>query len=372
MKRLLCLIVSFCSFSMLLACSRESQPSVELETTPPQITSTPYVDLLPTPTSEETMPPDAEAFHAFMSTAMDFSALEAILTPLEVDRDWSFLDALSNMAALKEAALSMQGAIQDAYSKAEALYRQKYPNAELRCMMYYTPFEWKYLSGIAYAASASADYLNAVFIEVTAVQLVSGSWQLTVKAGPKAFQEALYAIAKNDRDSYMSAQYITTYLTTVFDDQGKLKEYEPVELTAAYKETIANPLDTASFYDSWYQARSSGVRLHTGLDLRTAENEPIYSCTDGTVLFIGYQSTPGYYVVILDPCGYEYHYYHMVRQTDFLEEGQAIMQGDLIGHVGNTGNSATDHLHLGLISPDSRFVKLFNLFYDRYYLGIWH
>ena len=41
--------------------------------------------------------------------------------------------------------------------------------------------------------------------------------------------------------------------------------------------------------------------------------------------------------------------------------------GELIGHVGNTGNSAVNHLHLGLITPDSEYVRLYDVMYEKYF-----
>ena len=58
----------------------------------------------------------------------------------------------------------------------------------------------------------------------------------------------------------------------------------------------------------------------------------------------------------MDQSGYEFHYYHLVRMTDFLKEGDLVEQGQLVGHVGNTGNSATNHLHLSIIAPTGEYV----------------
>jgi murein DD-endopeptidase MepM/ murein hydrolase activator NlpD len=46
----------------------------------------------------------------------------------------------------------------------------------------------------------------------------------------------------------------------------------------------------------------------------------------------------------------------MVRLTDFLKKGQRVEAGQLIGHVGNTGNSACNHLHITIITPDGVLI----------------
>ena len=51
----------------------------------------------------------------------------------------------------------------------------------------------------------------------------------------------------------------------------------------------------------------------------------------------------------------------MIRETEYLEERQREKAGELISHVGNTGISAVNHLHLGLITPDSEYVRLYDV-----------
>lgn len=220
---------------------------------------------------------------------------------------------------------------------------------------------WKYLGSVLWAVEEPFSAWEMLDAACAVETSAGGAYRLTITIAPADYQPFLYGLAGDDRDLYMDARYIMTYLTTVFDAEGEETEYVMPALPEDYVATIQKPLEKTSYYDSWYQGRSNNTRKHTGLDMRAPANSEIRSCTDGTVLYIGYQATPGNYVVILDDEGYEYHYYHMIRQTDFLQEGQRVSTGDLIGHVGNTGNSAVNHLHLSLITPDSVFVKLFDM-----------
>ncbi len=81
---------------------------------------------------------------------------------------------------------------------------------------------------------------------------------------------------------------------------------------------------------------------------------------------IGTNEGAGHYVHVLDEYGYEYHYYHMVRQTDFIPVGTQVKAGDLIGHVGNTGNSSANHLHLSIFTPDGLYINPYQLMVDVY------
>ena len=72
---------------------------------------------------------------------------------------------------------------------------------------------------------------------------------------------------------------------------------------------------------------------------------------------IGRDKVAGNYVIVKDDAGFEYHYYHMVRMTDFLAPGDRVQRGDVVGHVGNTGNSVANHLHLAIVSPDLTYIN---------------
>ncbi|MEG1524256.1 MAG: M23 family metallopeptidase [Clostridia bacterium] len=98
------------------------------------------------------------------------------------------------------------------------------------------------------------------------------------------------------------------------------------------------------------------------MDILANRRTQILSATDGVVQYIGYMAIPGNYVVVSDPYGYEYHYYHMFEQSKFVKPGDIVKQGDAIGLVGNTGNSAANHLHLTIITPEHAYVNPYDLY----------
>ncbi len=154
-----------------------------------------------------------------------------------------------------------------------------------------------------------------------------------------------------------SATFTLAYLNTIYDNEGVEKEYEHYPFQEGYLDTVSDPMPGRYIKNGWYLPRSHSTRKHTGTDIRAFENEDIRSCTDGTVKYIGYNDMAGNYVVVEDPFGFEYHYYHMYEMTDFLKVGDLVAQGDVIGHVGNTGNSDTNHLHLTVVSPAFTFIN---------------
>jgi len=154
-----------------------------------------------------------------------------------------------------------------------------------------------------------------------------------------------------------SYKLILAYMNTIYDDAGEETDYVYPEPTEAYIATLMDPLPGHRIKDGWYAPRSQSTRKHTGTDIRAAEDTPILSCTGGTVAHIGTNDVAGNYVAVIDEYGYEYHYYHMVRLTDFLKEGDTVAAGDVLGHVGNTGNSDANHLHLAVMTPDLYYVN---------------
>lgn len=155
-----------------------------------------------------------------------------------------------------------------------------------------------------------------------------------------------------DTELRFTSDFVYSYYLTVYNDDLTLADYSMPRLSARYLKTIGLPLDNMLYYDSWYGPRQYSTRYHLGMDIHARSNSPIYSCTDGVVTAVGYDDTAGYYVVVEDPYGFEYHYYHMIRLTELVSEGDEVARGDLIGNVGRTGNSDGNHLHLSIINPE--------------------
>ena len=137
---------------------------------------------------------------------------------------------------------------------------------------------------------------------------------------------------------------------------------EVYQFPQEYLKTIIHPVKGGEIKNGWYDPRSHRTRLHMGTDIKMRAKTPILSMTDGVVLYIGYLPIPGNYVIIQDPYGYVYHYYHMFVMTTSIKEGDKVKQGEQIGIVGSTGNSVAYHLHLGIVTPEGKYVNPYDLF----------
>lgn len=89
---------------------------------------------------------------------------------------------------------------------------------------------------------------------------------------------------------------------------------------------------------------------HTGTDIPAPSGTPIYAAQDGVVTLVQRNpnvSSYGYYCTINHGGGYVTLYAHQC-QAPVVSEGQTVSKGQLIGYVGNTGNSFGSHLHFEL------------------------
>lgn len=88
---------------------------------------------------------------------------------------------------------------------------------------------------------------------------------------------------------------------------------------------------------------------HEGTDFAINEGTPVQPIARGTVIAVGWDGNYGYRVIIQHVInGQEVTslYGHLVENSSPLQPGDKVRTGDLIGHVGNTGKSTGDHLHL--------------------------
>ena len=125
--------------------------------------------------------------------------------------------------------------------------------------------------------------------------------------------------------------------------------------------------ENPQFYSQW------GLRGHEGIDL-TANGKPdqnIYSMEDGIVVRDEdnrYADGPGIYLTIWNPATNRAWLYGHMEYNNF-KVGDTVRQGQIIGKLGNTGNSTGPHLHLALLQTNANGNRInvnngFNGFID--------
>ena len=118
--------------------------------------------------------------------------------------------------------------------------------------------------------------------------------------------------------------------------------------TAASFKLERFPIQGQCYYgNTWHAPRGNG-RLHVGVDVIAAEGNLLYAVVDGTITK-QYWDRPGALagngLRVAQDNGTYFTYLHMSGFAPGITVGTKVKAGDVVGFVGNTGSSATAHLH---------------------------
>lgn len=92
--------------------------------------------------------------------------------------------------------------------------------------------------------------------------------------------------------------------------------------------------------------KTQGIHGYNGVDLGAGVGTPVRASAAGTVIVSksgGWNGGYGSYIVIDHPNGTQTLYAHLSK--NIVWSGQSVVQGQVIGNVGNTGRSTGAHLH---------------------------
>jgi murein DD-endopeptidase MepM/ murein hydrolase activator NlpD len=95
--------------------------------------------------------------------------------------------------------------------------------------------------------------------------------------------------------------------------------------------------------------------VHKGIDIAADAGSPIYAVDDGVVSKSYFSDTYGNVVFIKHKNSFETVYAHLKSRD--VSEGKAVKQGEVIGKMGNTGDSSGVHLHFEIHQNEWTFDK---------------
>ena len=93
---------------------------------------------------------------------------------------------------------------------------------------------------------------------------------------------------------------------------------------------------------------------HGGVDFQNmyARWDYVYAADSGVVEGVGYTDVGGYYVRINHNNGYKTYYGHM-RTYPYVDEGQVVERGEVLGSIGMTGIATGPHVHFAMYYNES-------------------
>ncbi len=108
--------------------------------------------------------------------------------------------------------------------------------------------------------------------------------------------------------------------------------------------------------DSFNEPRSGG-RTHRASDILAPMGTRVLAAESGTIMRLSHNALGGTTIYMTDDSGrFIFYYAHLEKYADGLSAKEHVMQGDLLGYVGMTGNAPVPHLHFQAMrrDPDRR------------------
>ena len=93
---------------------------------------------------------------------------------------------------------------------------------------------------------------------------------------------------------------------------------------------------------------------HSGTDFGAPIGTPLYAAKSGTVVASGPAAGYGLWIRIQTDDGYLLEYGH--NNANYVSVGERVTAGQVIGEVGNRGDSTGPHLHLGVQNPADQWI----------------
>ena len=122
---------------------------------------------------------------------------------------------------------------------------------------------------------------------------------------------------------------------------------------AAADGTLCWPLPGHTYISCHFgEVDAFGNAGHRGTDIPAPEGTPILAAHSGTVLVSGWNDSYGNQVLLDNGAGLSTRYAHMTQTA--VTAGEAVTAGQVIGYVGNTGDSTGFHLHFEVMQNGVR------------------
>ncbi len=191
---------------------------------------------------------------------------------------------------------------------------------------------------------------NKVNNILATVEIVATKTYLENNSGDKVQVVALVN-RSNEEDQYDSRNFdrkVVKEITYNNDKYIGMKKISTEVLRPSLSEVQGNQLfhlnnpSNGTVITSPFGLRWGGEKHH-GIDIAGNIGDPIFAAESGFANLVSYNNVYGNYIKLSHGKGVETLYGHC--DVMFVEEGDYVTKGQLIGKIGNTGRSTGPHLH---------------------------
>ena len=277
----------------------------------------------------------------------------------------SFLDLLDRLNMVQEIAASDQRRLQELRDAAEEVEAVRQTLLTERQELVTKKDQLAAAQSEMLLKKSEADeLLNQLIIKMEELKQTENEYNDLVdqwESEMEAMEEAI-GNAKVDLDEALYKEYLATMKTerpTVATGDSNLKY--PGGVVMVDDEGIEWVVPCSYKYvSSGYGPRTHPVtgekdKMHHGVDLAApckmqkdgSTNSPILATRAGVVIAATKSEISGWYVTIDHLDGYRSTYLHMCCKP-FVEKGDVVVAGEVIGCIGTTGRSTGNHLHFGI------------------------
>jgi murein DD-endopeptidase MepM/ murein hydrolase activator NlpD len=127
-------------------------------------------------------------------------------------------------------------------------------------------------------------------------------------------------------------------------------------------------------YTDQYGTSSEGSNYQHGIDLFGQLGQPIVAVADGTLFAVGWNHATGNRLWIRDRQGNQFEYSHLSAFSTLTSNGAHVRAGQVVGFMGNTGNTGGEptHLHFEVHPVSLLFLGEDGAVDPAPYLASWH
>lgn len=191
---------------------------------------------------------------------------------------------------------------------------------------------------------AEAEVIRLGEIEEQRLQDEAVRLALEAEQRARAEQERQEREAQAERDAAAAAADAAAAAATPAApaDVAAPAQVEPEAAAQSSGSSLACPVaGPRAFADTWGAPRSGG-RSHQGVDVISPSGTPLVAMESGRVEFRS-NALGGMTLRLYGDSGTRYYYAHL---SAYEGGNRTVNQGDVVGYVGRTGNTTTNHLHL--------------------------